>query len=64
MESCGWIRSFVSRDLLLEFIRLLHKYPLLPDFMSGREKMVRGEKEKPRIRAVKVDSLLDIRKIS
>ena len=65
MEGRSPIRSLVnSRNLHLEFARVLHETLLISVLMYCNETMLWKENEKSRIRAVQMDNLkglLDIR---
>ena len=52
------IKSMVSAvGLQLECVRVLHESLLVSVFIYGSEKMIRKEKDRPRIRAVQIDNL-------
>ena len=54
----GAIRSLVkARDLQIECARILHKKLLIPPLMYGSETMLWKEREKSRIRALRMNNL-------
>ena len=54
----GAIRSLVNaRNLQFESARVLHESLMVPVFTYGSETMIWKEKEKSRIRVVKMDNL-------
>ena len=61
----GTIRSLVNaRNLQLECARVLHESLLVPVLTCGSEKMIWREKERSRIRAVQMDNLRRIDKVT
>ena len=54
----GVTKSLVNtRDLQLEFARVLHETLLVPVLMYGSETMLWKEEERSRVRAVQMDNL-------